>query len=203
MTPKNFAMLPRIRTTFAVISPQGEQGFGLIEVLVTLLVFSIGMLGMAATQLDAKRTSHEATQRTLATSLAGDIIERMRANPKALPAYIVTELGGSTVDTGTDCSLSNCSPAVLAKRDIYEWNELLRGATQRFTASGLTSYAGGLVAPRACITVAAGQITVALVWKGFSPMQNASGSSCGQSSGLYGPSHEWRRLLYFSTYIGS
>ena len=194
-------MLPKIRRAAYVISSGGEQGLGLIEVLVTLLVFSIGMLGMASTQLEAKRASHEATQRTLATSLVRDIIERMRSNPQALSSYSVTELGDSIVDTGTDCRVSICSPSVLAKRDLYQWNELLRGASERFTAHGSTSYAGGLAEARACITVVSGQISVALVWRGFNSMHNPSGSNCGQSSGLYGPSHEKRRLLYLSTYV--
>lgn len=196
-------MLHSTRSHFDISASVREQGLGLIEVLVALLVFSVGMLGMASTQIEAKKASHEATQRTLATSFARDIVERMRANPKALPSYIVTELGSSTVDMSTNCSLSSCSPAVLAKRDLYEWNELLLGASQRVTSHGLTSYAGGLVDARACITVASGEVTVALAWRGFRPMQNSTGSSCGQSSGLYGPSHEWRRLLFFSTYIGS
>ena len=196
-------MLPKNQSVFYVVSPRAEQGVGLIEVLVTLLVFSIGILGMASTQLDAKRTSHEATQRTLATSLLRDIIERMRSNPNALSSYSVTELCDAIVDTATDCRIATCSPAVLAKRDIYEWNELLRGGSQSAAAQGGTSYAGGLDHARACITVLSGQITVALAWRGFSPMQNSGGSSCGQTSGLYGPSHEMRRLLYFSTYVGS
>ena len=198
---ENFAMLPRIRRAAYVISSGAEQGLGLIEVLVSLLVFSIGILGVASTQLDAKRASHEATQRTLATSLGRDIIERMRSNPQALSSYAVTELGGSIVDKGTDCSVSSCSPTLLAKRDLYEWNELLQGASQRFTAQGSTSYAGGLADARACIAVASGKISVALAWRGFSSMQNPSGSNCGQGTGLYGPSHEKRRLLLLSTYV--
>ena len=188
---------------FEVGASARERGLGIIEVLVALLIFSLGMLGMASTQLAAKKASHEATQITLATSFARDIIERMRANPKALPSYSVSELGRSALDMGTNCGVANCSPAVLAKRDLYEWSELLLGASQRVNTLGLTAYAGGLVDARACITVSSGEITVALAWRGFTPMQNSITSNCGQSSWLYGPSHVWRRLLYISTYIGS
>ncbi len=72
-----------------------SAGIGLVEVLVALLVFSVGILGVTAMQLAAKRSGYEATQRSIATSLARDIIERMRSNPGQLPGYVVSDLGST------------------------------------------------------------------------------------------------------------
>ena len=57
---------------------KSEQGLTLIEVLVALLVLSIGMLGLAALQASGLSFNHDAYMRTQATTLAYDIIERMR-----------------------------------------------------------------------------------------------------------------------------
>ena len=61
-----------------------ESGFSLIEVLVALLVLSIGLLGLAALQAQGLRFNHDAYVRTQATNLAYDIVDRMRVNNTAL-----------------------------------------------------------------------------------------------------------------------
>jgi type IV pilus assembly protein PilV len=179
-----------------------SAGIGLVEVLVALLVFSVGILGVTAMQLAAKRSGYEATQRSIATSLARDIIERMRSNPGELPGYVVNELGSTPVSFTSDCSSTPCDPAQLAARDLFEWNELLQGASEQVVIGGNASNAGGLVASRACITNNAGNIVVAIAWKGTSELTNPAGSTCGEASGLYGAANEQRRLLVMTTYIG-
>jgi type IV pilus assembly protein PilV len=56
-------------------------GFTLIEVLVTIVVVSIGLLGLAGLQINGLRANVSSEARSKATLLANDIIERMRANP--------------------------------------------------------------------------------------------------------------------------
>lgn len=58
----------------------GSQGFSLVEVLVTLVVLSIGLLGLAALQTRSLSSTHYAAIGSQATLLAGDISDRMRAN---------------------------------------------------------------------------------------------------------------------------
>ncbi len=62
------------------------RGFTLIEVLVALLVLSIGLLGVAALQLTSLRSNHSSSLRSQATLLAYDIVDRMRANQTAATA---------------------------------------------------------------------------------------------------------------------
>lgn len=180
-----------------------QSGVGLVEVLIAVLIFAVGMLGMTAMQLGAKRSSFEATQRSIATSLARDILERMRSNPVALSSYAVLELGSATVTSGTNCNTSSCTTAQLAVRDVYEWSQLLQGAAEKITINGVTSDTGGLVDYRACITNASGFVTVAIAWRGVGDMANPTGSTCGEASGLYGPSQLQRRLLFMTSYIGT
>lgn len=60
--------------------PSRQHGMSLIEVLVTLVMISIGLLGIAALQLTSLKSNQEAHSRAQATVLAADILDRMRAN---------------------------------------------------------------------------------------------------------------------------
>lgn len=62
-------------------------GFTLLEVLVALVVLSIGLLGIAAMVLDSLRASRAALRRTQAVALAADMADRIRANRIPANAY--------------------------------------------------------------------------------------------------------------------
>ena len=117
------------------LQEKNQHGFTLLEVLIALLVLSIGLLGLAALQTTGLRSNQMATMRTLATQDAYDITDRMRANPKGVTAgeYVIgrTDAPGDTSATGT------------ALTDLTEWrdsvNRLPGGAseiTQCDTADG-------------------------------------------------------------------
>lgn len=57
------------------------RGMSLVEVLVALVVLSIGLLGIAQVLIHGMRTSHAALLRTQAVNLVADMAERIRANP--------------------------------------------------------------------------------------------------------------------------
>ena len=89
------------------------RGFTLIEVLFTLLIFSIGLLAVAGLQTISKKANYDALQRTTASMLANDIIERMRANARMLEEYILPvggELGGATLSApAVLCTAASCN----------------------------------------------------------------------------------------------
>lgn len=183
-----------------------QAGVGLIEVLIAVLVLAVGLLGMVSMQVTAKRNSYEATQRSIATALARDIIERIRVNPPQLATYDGQTLGGGSISTApSSCNTSPCSTAALASRDLYEWEQSLDGAAEKIILGGTTSNAGGLVDPTACIDTTtggvSGSVTIAIAWKGVAELTNPTESTCGESSGLYGASNEQRRLLVITTYV--
>lgn len=108
MTPLN-----HITTT-----PQ-QAGFTLLEVLIALLVLSIGLLGLAALQTTGLRSNQMASMRTTATHLAYDVTDRMRANPTQVAdgEYVITDTQapGDTSATGQ------------ALTDLTEWHDDVTG----------------------------------------------------------------------------
>lgn len=63
--------------------PRAARGFSLIEVMISVLVLSVGLLGLAGLQVVSLKQNHNAYLRTQASHLAYDILERMRANRTA------------------------------------------------------------------------------------------------------------------------
>lgn len=63
-----------------------QTGVGLIEILIALLVLSIGLLGLSALQVNATKQSHSLMLRTQAINLAYDIADRLRINGTAAAA---------------------------------------------------------------------------------------------------------------------
>ncbi|MEX2164106.1 MAG: type IV pilus modification protein PilV [Sulfuricaulis sp.] len=101
-----------------------HRGFSLIEVLVALLVLSIGLLGLAALQTTSLQYNTGSYFRTQATFLAYDIIDRMRANTAAV---VDSDNNGYDQPTTTNvippvnCDTTNCTSAQLALYDVRKW----------------------------------------------------------------------------------
>lgn len=101
----------------------------MLEVLIAVLVFSLGMLGLAGLLIFAIQSNHVAYLRTQATFLAHNMASRMGANPVGLWG------GGGTSDytitaikppgTAVPSCASGCTPAELATRDIDAWSQQL------------------------------------------------------------------------------
>jgi type IV pilus assembly protein PilV len=101
-----------------------HRGFSLIEVLVALLVLSIGLLGLAALQTTSLQYNTGSYFRTQATFLAYDIIDRMRANTDAV---VDNDNNGYDQPTTTNvsppvnCDTTSCTSAELALYDVKKW----------------------------------------------------------------------------------
>lgn len=94
-------------------------GFTMIEMLVALLILSVGLLGIAALQTTGQRATYQAYVRTQATWLAYDIMDRMRNNQTVLDSYLS---GNQTVtEPNTACDDNSCSLANLAQYDLDNW----------------------------------------------------------------------------------
>lgn len=118
------------------------KGFTLIEVLVTLVITSIGILGVSILQLESLKASQDAITRTKAVNLASDMADRIRSNRMALNfenqnAYKADDADPAAtpakncVDTtiAYDSSVKvYCTTTELAAYDVWEWKRLLANA---------------------------------------------------------------------------
>lgn len=77
-----------------------QSGMTLIEVMISVLILVIGMLGLAAMQLQSVKFNESAKWRSQATFLAYDIVERIRANKDEVSQYAI--VAGATAPGGTD-----------------------------------------------------------------------------------------------------
>jgi type IV pilus assembly protein PilV len=103
---------------------QASSGFSLLEVLIALVILSVGLLGIAALISTALKSNSSAYMRTQATALAYNIIDRMRANLPAVNngSYNLAMPGAPSAATiPTVCTTSTCSSGTLATYDIGQW----------------------------------------------------------------------------------
>jgi len=125
-----------------------QKGFTLMEVLVAVLVLSLGLLGVAGMQMMSLKNTNSAYQRTQATQLAYDIIDRMRANRKEAEttgsSYAVS--AGGTYSASTACETTACTEPNMATYDIANWKVALAatlpggdGSTSINTASKMVT----------------------------------------------------------------
>jgi type IV pilus assembly protein PilV len=127
------------------INKSSERGFTLLEVLVALVIMSIGLLGLAGLMVNSLKNNQSAAMRSQAAWLAYDIIDRMRANrPLALPVggaaspYAIA-IGDDPSGTGT------------AATDLTAWRANL--------VSAMSGGTGAVV-----VDTATGEVTVSVQW---------------------------------------
>lgn len=91
----------------------------MLEILVTIIVIAIGVLGAAALQVTTLKNLSSSHSATVAALVAEDLSERMRANPTAVLAdnYVHSAKPGNY----TDCAANPCNEAQLAQYDVGTW----------------------------------------------------------------------------------
>jgi type IV pilus assembly protein PilV len=102
--------------------PNRSTGFTLTEVLVSVLVLALGLLGLAGLQTSSLRSTQSAMQRSETSYLAYEIADRMRANQTGVAAGNYNNQSG----TNDDCLANVCTPAQLAGYDLTKWANDLR-----------------------------------------------------------------------------
>ena len=103
--------------------PTRARGFSMLEVLVALLVLSVGLLGLAALQTMGLKFNTQSYQRTQAVLNAYDVIDRVRANPSGVLTGSYDNIGKD--DTPPTLPTCPCSPAQMADFDIAQWKASL------------------------------------------------------------------------------
>jgi type IV pilus assembly protein PilV len=115
--------------TPARVSRSPQAGFTMLEVLVSILVIAVGLLGMAGLQMQSLRAGHSAYYRSIATQLAYDMGDRMRGNLSGVLAngYNRTGIATDYATAVANCNTTaGCVAADLAKNDAYEWQQMVQ-----------------------------------------------------------------------------
>lgn len=167
-------------------SRSSGKGFTLIEVLVALVIFLVGVLGIAGLVVRTLQQETESYQRVQSLILLQNMVDRVNANRQVASCYSNSSTGrtlGTGVTTIAACGTGTAAQRAQADEDIQQWDSLLKGAAEQKSDN---SNVGAVIGARGCITlVDASQniyrITVA--WQGLGSTV-APANSCGQN--LYG-----------------
>lgn len=137
-------------TRRAMARRRASAGFSLIEILVAVLIISVGVLGVAGLQLVSLQNNTSAMFRTQAFQSAYEIIDRKRANPDQ--DYSIA-LADPIPAAPPDCEGADCTPAQMRTYDLATWLTDLDGPP-----NGLPGGDGEVVD-------AGGVITVTVQWR--------------------------------------
>ncbi len=88
----------------------GSRGFTLVEVLVSVMIFSVGLLGLAGLQATGIRVNHSSLLRSQATLLAYDIADCIRTNRNAVDGYAIAMAADPFANASNQ-----------AQRDLNSW----------------------------------------------------------------------------------
>jgi type IV pilus assembly protein PilV len=180
-----------------------QSGFSMIEVLITLIIILVGLLGIAALQAKAQSLELESYQRAQALILMSDIVDRINvnratvscfdlANPADGTGFIGVGYGG-----GHTCTLSTSAYNTQTVAAITSIDNLLDGAAE--TSGG--NSVGSMIGARACISYDAateisgsgsGLYTIAVSWQGMTPL-NTPAVNCANT--LYDAADVMRRTV--------
>lgn len=164
------------------------RGVALMEVLITILVFSIGMLGVFAMQIASKKTNQEAAQRSEAILVANNLLQRIQNSGMTyenIKKHYFTEssyLDGERVIISyadeppvpdADCSTGDCTPKQLAEYDLNRWHHSIRGSDVTVPGSGAAGTGvPGLSQAVGCLYVDGSKlIQVAITWRAMAQVK--------------------------------
>ena len=182
-------------------APSRICGFALLEILVTMVIILVGLLGLAGVMARSSTAEMESYERVQAVILVQDMIDRLNANRKYATCYSngSTGLALGTGYAGTPACTAGAAAQeqALAVADLTSWDQMLKGSAE---VSGGTKL-GAMIGARGCITQldAANQIyRVSVAWQGFVTTATPV-DVCGKDS--YG-TDSMRRVITMTVRIG-
>jgi type IV pilus assembly protein PilV len=139
----------------------GQSGFGMVEVLVTLFILLVGLLGLAGVLVQSQRSELESYQRAQALLLAQDMAARINLNRNVGQCYGFTPpaTGGAWLGTGSNVALPvACATSINGQlppnqtqqllRDLQDWNNLLLGSAEAANGNAV----GAMSNARGCVS---------------------------------------------------
>jgi len=166
------------------IHVRSQRGVTLVEVLVTMVILAIGLLGLVALQARVQILQAEAYQRAQALMLLKDMAGRIANNRNNADQYLIdpdASIGAPIpADDDADCP----APGVdRHTRDLSEWCAALSGASEALGGGG--GNVGAMVGGRGCVEDGGpGEYLVTVAWQGLAPI-SAPPASVACAAGLY------------------
>jgi len=160
---------------------RGSRGASMIEVLVTMFIMAMGLLGLSGLQARLHSSEVEAYQRTQALLLLNDLKGRIEANRLQLGLYADGAPLAAPVGTAMNCPVTSPSSTPVAK-DISDWCNSLQGAAE--TKNAGANRLGAMIGSRGCVedlgTGASGDrsVRITVAWQGLTPIA-APPEACG------------------------
>ena len=102
-----------------------QRGVGLVEILVAVVIVSIGFLAAATMQVQGMRFSQGAYFRSQAYFMASDMIDRMRNNSRAVTEGLYNTKVTSSDPTNPGCNIGDCNFQDMVNQDVYDWSASL------------------------------------------------------------------------------
>lgn len=184
-----------------------QQGFTLIEILVSLVILMVGLLGIAGLIARTNQAEMESYQRVQAILLMQDMIDRINANRQVASCYSNGSTGisaGTGVSSLASCATGTTAQQTVANADLAAWDALLKGSAEQVGSSKI----GAMIGARGCVTYenatdpdgATYQVyRVSVAWQGLTKT-GAPSVTCGQNQ--YGDD-KLRRVVTTTLRIGS
>ncbi|WP_243049698.1 type IV pilus modification protein PilV [Dyella sp. RRB7] len=146
-----------------LISRSTNRGFTLLEVLVALVVISVGLLGIAAMQASAITNTHASQMESLVAIEARSMADAMQANQAywntnavanvAVSSSVISDSTLAGYASTYNCGAVACSPAQLAAYDLKAWG------------SQLSAQVPGATANIACAIASPSECTIKITWQ--------------------------------------
>lgn len=141
-----------------------QRGTSMIEVLITILILTFGLLGLAGLQARLQSSEMESYQRSQALILLNDMASRISGNRNSAASYVTGV--ANPLGTGTAaCTVNTANTRQV--QDLCEWNNALLGAAEK--NSGNNSV-GAMIGARGCVEdLGNNKYMVTVAWQGLGP----------------------------------
>lgn len=158
---------------------QLQQGLSLIEVLVTLLLVKLGLLGILAGQLLATQHIINATQRTVAVALTSALLQDLASVNSASPLTPLT-LSAASPPAALSCSAASpCHAGQSRQYVLYHWQ-------QRWQNHSATDAPTPLFEPHFCLITNAAGIELQASWQLTGRFAETAAAGCSAGMGRAG-----------------
>jgi type IV pilus assembly protein PilV len=121
-----------------------QLGFSMVEILVTIVVIAIGLLGLAGLQATSLRNTEASYQRSQAATLAYDMLDRMRANAAGVSNGDYDSITAAPTGTVKDCTSNTCDKSEMATFDNDDWHTNITAVLPSGTGTVSGSGAGSV-----------------------------------------------------------